>query len=195
MTKRTSQEVEERLANATVAKDRIDAACDEFRPVATQGSVIYFAIMEMRLVDHMYQTALPQFMELWSMSIDQSEKSRVPTDRVSAIIKELVHKTSLYICRGLFERHRLVYLLLVAIQIQMTAGVLNGDHFSCLLKGGAALDINEVLPAACIWRACHVCTPCVACALNPCCMCGACTLHACFVLRACCMSFVCRLHM
>ena len=144
VTKKTSQEVGEKLVNANETEKRIVDACEEFRPVATRGSVIYFLVSDMRLVDHMYQTALTQFMELFIQSIDQSEKSNVPAKRIAAIIELLTHMTFLYICRGLFERDKLLYSLLLALKIQMTAGVLDQDHFSCLLKGGAALDINAV---------------------------------------------------
>jgi len=92
----------------------------------------------------MYQTSLVQFLELFEQSIDRSPKSPVPAKRIAAIIKELTFTTFLYICRGLFERHKILYKLLLALKVQMMAGELNADHFSCFLKGGAALDINTV---------------------------------------------------
>jgi dynein heavy chain len=144
VTKKTSQEVGEKLVNANETEARIFTACEEFRPVATRGSVIYFLISEMRLVDHMYQTALTQFMALFNQAIDDSEKSNVPAKRINAIIELLTHMTFLYMCRGLFERDKLLYTLLLALKIQMTAGVLTQDHFNCLLKGGAALEISAV---------------------------------------------------
>lgn len=53
--KATAKEVQEKLKNAGEAEVRIQSACEEFRTVATRGSILYFFIAEMTCINVMYQ--------------------------------------------------------------------------------------------------------------------------------------------
>jgi dynein heavy chain len=141
VTKKTSADVQEKLRNARDAELRITTACEEFRPVANRGSVLYFLIAEMNAIDVMYQTSLAQFIKVFQNSMLNSPKAAIPAKRIGNIIEELTFSTFLYIGRGLFEKHKEVFALLLALKVQLVAQAINQDHFDCFLKGGAALDI------------------------------------------------------
>jgi len=149
--KKASTEIKEKLSIAVETRKRINSAREEYRPVAIRGSVLYFLIVEMSLVSHMYQTSLNQFLGLYDGGIDRSERHQLTSKRIQSIIAEMTSIVFSYIGRGLFEIHKTMFVLLMACKIEMRAGALSHTNFSVLLKAGAALNLSEVRPKPFMW--------------------------------------------
>jgi dynein heavy chain len=141
-TKATAAQVDAKLIAADETKKNINAGREQFRPVATRGAVLYFAIVEIGAVNPMYQTALAQFIEIFMSSMDVAERASLASKRVANIILTMTDLAYHYINRGLYEDDKLIFKLLVTTKILITAGDLKQSEIALFLRGGAALDIN-----------------------------------------------------
>ena len=144
VTKQTAGEVNERLTGASETNKKINEACEEYRPVAHRATLIYFLIAEYSVVNCMYQTSLNQFNQLYELAIDNSEKATLPSKRINNIIDYMTYEIYLYIQRGLFERHKIIFALMLTSKVLQSAGKVKGEEVDIFLKGGGALDINSV---------------------------------------------------
>ena len=144
ITKQTAQEVTEKLNNASETNRKINDACEEYRPVAHRATLIYFLIAEFSFVNCMYQTSLAQFNELYELAIDTAEKAAMPSKRIANIIEHMTYEIYLYIQRGLFERHKITFGLMLTNKILVSSGKIRAADVDIFLKGGGALDINSV---------------------------------------------------
>ncbi|KNE55648.1 hypothetical protein AMAG_01535 [Allomyces macrogynus ATCC 38327] len=143
-TKVTAEEVNEKLLIAAETQKKISIAREEYRPVATRGSIIYFLIAELSMVNCMYQTALKQFLQLFDESMEKSAPSPIPSKRIQNIIEYCTYRAFVYISRGLYEVHKIIFVLLLALKIDIPSGKIAHEEFRTFIRGGAALDINAV---------------------------------------------------
>lgn len=64
-TKKKAVQVQDKLVAAGEMRKGIDEKREQYRPVATRGAVLYFTVVDLSLVNVMYQTSLDQFQTLF----------------------------------------------------------------------------------------------------------------------------------
>lgn len=145
-TKNQSKEVQMKLVDAELKTKEINEKREQYRAVAIRGSALYFCMIEMSLVNWMYNSSLEQFLRLFDHSIDESEKAQLPSKRVLIIIDFLTFHVYNYVNRGLFESDKATFILIVCFKILTTAGKITAADVGMLLKGGDALDAKSEKP-------------------------------------------------
>ncbi|CAG9316033.1 unnamed protein product [Blepharisma stoltei] len=145
-TKAKAKEVQVKLDEAQEKQIDINEKREIYRPVATRGSLLYFSIVEMSTVNWMYNTSLNQFLQKFDESIDIAEKASTNQDRVKNITNKLTYVAYRYVNRGLFEKDKLTFLLMICLKILVIGGKLTQTDVDLLLKGGKALDKNAIPP-------------------------------------------------
>lgn len=143
-TKTTAEEVNQKLKISEVTEKKITIAREEFRAVAARGSILYFLIVEMSNVNIMYQNSLKQFLVIFDNSITKSTKSNNTDERIKIILGYLTCEVWVFTSRSLYERHKQLFTLMLAIKIDYNKGNITHDEFMAFVKGGASLDLNAV---------------------------------------------------
>ena len=133
--KQTAIAIGERKAEAEITAEKINENREMYRPVARRGSVLYFVIANLALINDMYQYSLEFFTRLFKMRLEKSEQSDEVEKRLEILKDDITKSFYLAICRGLFERDKLLYSFLNTAQIMIRAGSLSIDEWNFFLRG------------------------------------------------------------
>lgn len=85
--------------------------------VAIRGSVLYFVISDLGGIDNMYQNSLQYVKQLFNRAIAEAPKSDDLDERINILIDKITRILYTNISRGLFERDKLIYSMLIATSI------------------------------------------------------------------------------
>jgi dynein heavy chain len=148
VTKKTSAEIAIQVKLAQETEVLINTSREEYRPVAAEGSMIFFLIIQLCIVEHMYQYSLGSFVTFLYKAIEKAEQSEDMKIRTATLISEIRMTVFSWVNRGLFERHKIIFCGLVAFRL-LQRGLLkeeyNAPQFQFLLRSPQRLDVENPL--------------------------------------------------
>jgi dynein heavy chain len=139
----TSITIKQKVEEAEQTAITINESREGYRSVARRGSILYFVIADLGLIDPMYQYSLDFFGKLFNRRLDKSKKSEDLEERIEILLADLTESFYTNICRGLFEAHKLLYAYLNATAIAKRAGDIAAKEWHVYLRGSTTVFERE----------------------------------------------------
>jgi dynein heavy chain len=161
-TKKTAKEIGVAVEEGKKTEIDINTAREVYRPVASEGAMLYFLLTKLCTIEHMYQYSLDSFVAYFYKSIDRSVVAEKVLDRVNNLKASLRITIYTMVSRGLFVRHKLIFLAQLTFNLMKRGNlgeenVLNDIHFQFLLRGprkeGEENPLSSWLPKG-AWESC-----------------------------------------
>jgi len=136
----TATAIQDRVAEAEVTEQEINEARGRYLSIATRGSIIYFVIADLAGIDPMYQYSLSYYSFLFNKCITDAERSQILDIRIDNIINNITLTIYTNICRGLFEKDKLLFSSSICFQILRHQKQIHDLEWNIFLRGPGVLD-------------------------------------------------------
>jgi len=102
-------EIQAQQATARETEVKINTLREVYRRVAAEGAMLYFLLIQLCVVAHMYQYSLESFTTFFFKAIEKAEQFEEEEPRVLAL-REMIRMTIYqWVARGLFEKHKQIF--------------------------------------------------------------------------------------
>lgn len=138
--KLTAIAIGERVTEAEATEAEINEARSRYMEVATRGSIIYFVIADLAMIDPMYQYSLAYYAAMFQRCIADSEKSTDLGTRLKSIVDYATMVIYENICRGLFEKDKILFSAAICFQVLRNAGEISDVEWNLFVRGAGVVD-------------------------------------------------------
>ncbi|KAK7490596.1 hypothetical protein BaRGS_00018199, partial [Batillaria attramentaria] len=142
-----SDEISKKQVIGKETEKKIEASRLGYRPIAKHSAVLFFCITELPNIDPMYQYSLTWFVNLFIMSIQDSNKSKILEKRLRYLSDHFTYNLYCNVCRSLFEKDKLLFSFILCCNILKARHDLDQKEFMFLLTGGVGLENTLKNPA------------------------------------------------
>lgn len=126
-TKLKSKEIQEAQEVAKKTELEINNSRETYRRVAAEGALLYFLLIQLWIVEHMYQYSLEAFQQFFFKAIEKCEQFEDDEQRVLALRQKIRITIYQWVSRGLFERHKTIFLAQLTFRL-MQKGILSVEY-------------------------------------------------------------------
>jgi dynein heavy chain len=114
--------------------------------VAARGSLLYFLVDRLNVLNHMYQYSMAMFVEILNKGIDATPAADDPAQRVTELIEATSFTIFKFVASGLFEKHKLIFATQYALSLMRQTGTLDVAMAEYLLQGPRVPGVTSPLP-------------------------------------------------
>ena len=141
-TKAATKVIGEAVVLGKETEIQIDQAREVYRPAASESAMLYFMLTGLNAINHMYQYSLDAFVFFFFKGIHNA-KAAEGLERIKTLKASLRYTVFQWVARGLFEKHKLLYLAQLAFSL-MRRGELSEEfqptYFDFLLRAPSKLE-------------------------------------------------------
>lgn len=128
-TKKTAEEINEAVESGKITQKEVEEAREAYRPQASEGAMLYFLLTKLCVIDHMYQYSLDSFMTFFEKSVRKAPAKDDLHERVMSLRDSLRMFIFTWVSRGLFERHKLIFLAQLTFNL-MKRGIIGSEDWN-----------------------------------------------------------------
>lgn len=128
-TKKTAKEINDAVESGKITQKEVEQAREAYRPQAAEGAMLYFLLTKLCVIDHMYQYSLDSFLTFFVKSVHKAPAKDNLQDRVLSLRDSLRISIFTWVSRGLFERHKLIFLAQLTFNL-MKRGIIGNEEWN-----------------------------------------------------------------